>query len=516
MLIDQVYYINVDSFKDRREYMQKQFDRELMLAERFSAFHPTTTAIADLINDKLIAESVVCNITNDIISRQDLDNLYAKAFENETAVSHIFTLFTAASHGALWRKVSLMPEGSIALILEDDVMFLVKDFWENIHLHLEHLPEDYDIAFFACWKLCATPINDFFSIPNKEKGKCNLWTNCYVINQKGAKKLFDMFFPYSRTAGIDVDMRDNYDKFNIYFSNTALATQRRDILHEAGHPVFFSARDVFSENKHKLNRPLKKEPVIDVLSPSKKNYIASTLFTTCKDPANEYKLKQYQINFKSGTVMDAWCRSALKICQQHSNVQLAVFYDQIHPEIFKKYSSKHIEFINVADCGAFDPYEYRWVVYKQFLQKNLDLVKNIFFTDISDVLVKQNPFLEMKKGILYVGSQPEKWSKKWLRTRTMYYMERVDELKEIYDKWRNIDALNAGLLGGESNLVLDFLNKMVKYIEKTTDLQTGATDMILFNYVLRRYFPNTKSGFPIHSVFWKEQKWRDDVWFVHK
>jgi hypothetical protein len=493
--------------------MENQFTREFMLAERFSAFHPSTTPVSNLIDDQLVSDSVLCNVTGNLIPRKEIENLYSKAFEDDNAKSQIFTLFTAASHGALWRKVSSMPVGSIAMILEDDVMFLVKDFWEKIHLSLEHLPENYDIAFFAYWQLCGTPINDFFSVPSKEKDKCNLWTNCYVISQQGAKKLFNMFFPYNRTSGIDVDMRERYDEFNVYFSNIEFATQRRDLLHKAGHPVFFSARDVFSENKHKIKRPPIEYNGLEVVTLTKKNYIASSIFTTCKDPANEYK--EHKVNFKSLTILDQWYRSGERLCKKYNNIQMVVLYDQLSEDVMNKCNSNYIKFIKVDDCALSDPYIYRWVVYRQFLEKNAKSIENIFFTDLPDVVIKQNPFLHVNKDTLYLGDQPEPWWRKWLKTRTMYYAQRIEDMTQIYNKWRHLDVLNAGILGGHIELVISFVNKMAEYIEKTADIESG-TDMILFNYIARKYFNNIKHGEPVNSVFWKYQASRDDVWFIHK
>lgn len=240
------------------------------------------------------------------------------------------------------------------------------------------------------------------------------------------------------------------------------------------------------------------------------NYIVSSLFTTCVDPLRNIRWSP------SLGIMDKWYRSGEKVCAENKDIQLLVFYDQLDENILSKYSSEFITFIQVEECGEHSPHDYRWIVYNAFLENNIESVDNVFFTDISDVLIKQNPFLNIEKDVLYTGDENQLWENEWAAPRNEYYLEYLPSFKEVYEKNKLSSFLNAGILGGNSKIVLEFLNKITHYISITLNKPYETSDMIIFNYVVYKYFPNKKHGFPVNSNFWKYEINRNDVWFVHK
>lgn len=240
------------------------------------------------------------------------------------------------------------------------------------------------------------------------------------------------------------------------------------------------------------------------------NYIISTLFTTCVDPLRNIKWSP------SSNIMDNWYYSGEKICEKNSNIKLLVFYDEIDINLLNKFNSKYITFIKVEDCGEYSPHDYRWIVYQNFIENNIDNIENVFFTDISDVLIKQNPFQNIEENTLYMGDELQPWENEWVNDRVDYYLNNFSFFTETYKKYKNQTFLNAGILGGKSKIVLEFLNKIIYYISITLDKPYYTSDMLIFNYVLYKYFPNKKHGFPVNSNFWKNEINRDDVWFIHK
>lgn len=240
------------------------------------------------------------------------------------------------------------------------------------------------------------------------------------------------------------------------------------------------------------------------------NYIASSLFTTCVDPLRSTRWSP------SSNIMDKWYYSGEKICSQYEDVKLLVFYDQLDNSILEKFNSNYITFIQVEDCGAYSPHDYRWFTYQNFLQNNKENIQNIFFTDISDVLIKQNPFLNIDENILYMGDETQSWDNEWVEPRKHYYLNNLPTFKEVFDQHKSSTFLNAGVLGGKVEIVSEFVDKIVHYTSLTLDKPYDTSDMLIFNYVLYKYFPNKKHGFPINSNFWKNEFDRDDVWFVHK
>lgn len=240
------------------------------------------------------------------------------------------------------------------------------------------------------------------------------------------------------------------------------------------------------------------------------NYIASSLFTTCIDPLRNTTWSP------SSDIMDSWYYSGEKICEQFNDVRLIVFYDKLDQKIIDKFNPEYISFIQVEDCGSYSPHDYRWMIYQNFLQNNKDNIKNIFFTDISDVLIKQNPFLNIDENILYMGDENQPWNNDWVEPRKYYYLNNLPAFSEIFEQYKSFPFLNAGILGGNIKIVSEFTDKIVHYIGLTLDKPYATSDMLIFNYVLYRYFPNKKHGFPVNSNFWKNEVDRNDIWFVHK
>lgn len=240
------------------------------------------------------------------------------------------------------------------------------------------------------------------------------------------------------------------------------------------------------------------------------NYIISCLFTTCIDPLRGIK---WDLN---PHIMDEWYNSGIKLCQTNSNIKLVVFYDELTEEFISKYNSEYIVFIQVPECGEYSPHDYRWLIYENFTENNE--FDKVFFTDISDVLIKSNPFINLDPEILYMGDEEGKlWDNEWTENRHSYYQVTLNDYNDIYFLNKKQQFLNAGILGGYRDIVLQFLNKMVEYTQITVDGKSGSiTDMLLFNYINYKYFPKRKHGAPVNSIFWKNETHREDVWFVHK
>jgi hypothetical protein len=104
----------------------------------------------------------------------------------------------------------------------------------------------------------------------------------------------------------------------------------------------------------------------------------------------------------------------------------------------------------------------------------------------------------------------------WLdsaRTNPVLVAE-LDEFVDImnYDK----QLLNAGVLGGNSVVVMDFLNMLCNIIIATASRPLEHTvDMAIFNYAMYYYNFDVKHGHPVNSVF-RGGKNETDVWFRHK
>lgn len=239
------------------------------------------------------------------------------------------------------------------------------------------------------------------------------------------------------------------------------------------------------------------------------NYIASCLFTTCIDPLRGIK---WDFNPQ---IINVWYNSGLEICKSSPNTQLIVFHDGLSSEFINQYDLNYINFIQVPECGFYSPHDYRWFIYENFTQNNQ--FNSIFFTDISDVIIASNPFLDIDDKVLYMGDeQHHTWNNEWALPRNEYYINNIEDFNLIFNSNNNGPFLNAGVLGGNKSIVLDFLQHMVRYSSTTLDKPYNTTDMILFNYVIHKHFKSIKHGAPINSIFNQHQINRKDVWFIHK
>jgi len=158
-------------------------------------------------------------------------------------------------------------------------------------------------------------------------------------------------------------------------------------------------------------------------------------------------------------------------------------------------------------------YDYRWVLYFEFM---LNIACDaVFFTDVSDVQVKRNPFYEFDEGKLYCGDEREMikdslWMRESLKNEWYLSLKGFENMINS-----DLPLLNAGILGGSRDIVFKFLMTFVRYIEIFHRRPVDKTvDMPLFNYVMYRYF-NPVHGYPVNSLFKAYEK-RNDVWFIHK
>ena len=121
----------------------------------------------------------------------------------------------------------------------------------------------------------------------------------------------------------------------------------------------------------------------------------------------------------------------------------------------------YIRFIKVEPIPkGMQLYDYRWVIYYEFMLNNT--VDAVFFTDISDIIVKRNPFYEMQDE-LYCGDEPTTIKGcKWLQT-SRKSLGGIEDYKFFLHS--NNTLLNCGIFGGYSDRVKAFLDIMMRYIE---------------------------------------------------
>lgn len=164
---------------------------------------------------------------------------------------------------------------------------------------------------------------------------------------------------------------------------------------------------------------------------------------------------------------------------------------------------------------SISPYFQRWINIYQFLRENED-VGFCFSLDCTDVIIQKNPFSEMKKGFLYVGSEDQIVGSDWMIENHFSKPE-----KEFIEKYKYETLLNCGIVGGDREAMLKLTKEMIKLyfdIESYVydDFPRITNEMGIFNKVVYEKFANKFiTGKMVHTEF-KSYQGNNYSWFKHK
>ena len=224
------------------------------------------------------------------------------------------------------------------------------------------------------------------------------------------------------------------------------------------------------------------------------NYIFTTYFTSRPDPQRGKTQKQDNL----GYILN-WF-----ITVKYLGIKAVIFHDGLSENFRKKLQKDYPKvFFEKVSLGKLSTNDARFMIYYDYLIKNPH-IKRILCTDVSDVVFINNPFelMTLLGNHLYVGqdSQDSEFmhDNGWFRGMAKScHVEKV--LPEYTDVRTNRYFLNAGVIGGERLLMIDFLNKVNTYIGKA---KGKNCNMPVVNYVVQRYFRHAfYTGYPLTSRF---------------
>ncbi len=215
------------------------------------------------------------------------------------------------------------------------------------------------------------------------------------------------------------------------------------------------------------------------------------------------------------SIIAAWAESIIRI-----GLQGVVFHNSLSETSIAKYAS-HIKFIKVDFNEKYNTNNFRYFLYNDYLKKNI--VDNIFITDITDVVVLNNPFTNdffiNNTDKIFCGDEPKLLDNEWMQSHSAHLRSKINDFAEYEQKFKNETLLNCGVIGGSITIMQPFLEKLCtiheKYSINNTTSYTG--DMGAFNYLLRTQF-NTEiiHGSPVNTIFKLYENQRKDCWFMHK
>lgn len=200
-----------------------------------------------------------------------------------------------------------------------------------------------------------------------------------------------------------------------------------------------------------------------------------------------------------------------------------IFHNNFSAETCLKYENENIHFVKVKHDPSFNPNVYRYFIYKDFLEKNKDNIKAVFCTDISDVVVLKNPFVQplflSNPDKMFCGDEPKKLNDEWMQEHATHLRNLIPDYVEYEETFKEEQLLNCGVIGGNIKIMEEFIAALTKIHEQYNhDNQTAFTgDMGAFNYLARTKYNNSiYHGNPVNTVFKAFEENNSNCWFKHK
>jgi hypothetical protein len=200
-----------------------------------------------------------------------------------------------------------------------------------------------------------------------------------------------------------------------------------------------------------------------------------------------------------------------------------IFHNNFSKATCKSIENENLLFIKIAYDLQFNPNVFRYFVYRDFLQQHIQQIKGIFITDITDVVIVKNPFIDRlfieNATALFCGDEPKKLHNDWMIAHAENLRKNIPDYATYESTFGNNILLNCGIIGGAAPLIFNFLQQLCAIHQYANrDNKTAYTgDMGAFNYLARTAFNQQLiHGAPVNTVFKQYENDRIDCWFRHK
>ncbi|CAK9029795.1 unnamed protein product [Durusdinium trenchii] len=207
-----------------------------------------------------------------------------------------------------------------------------------------------------------------------------------------------------------------------------------------------------------------------------------------------------------------------------NGLAVSVLYDSLPQDFIDAYASHRFRFVQV-NLTEFDKRygvnDVRYFFFHRLLNQNSDW-KSVFIVDAFDVRSGMNPCSGIQPGKIFVGGEQDRLKKHpWMKARFQKMGGKYNQwyTSKVTDKMK---ILNCGITGGQRDVMLKFLSRMVQVLQdpalairqKNEDINLN---MAALNYILYTEFDGKfQYGPPVHSVYKRFENRRKDVWWVHK
>ncbi len=213
-----------------------------------------------------------------------------------------------------------------------------------------------------------------------------------------------------------------------------------------------------------------------------------------------------------------WVNSIARV-----GLQGILFHNNFSSETCQKHQTEHLQFIEIKQDRRFKPNVYRYFVYRDFLRTHANEIEGLFVTDVSDVVVINNPFeqalFKKQPHSLFCGDEPKSLNNTWMREHGTHLRKKIADYSKYEAQFKSETLLNCGIIGGHIGVMQPFIEQLSSLHEHYNyDNQSAYTgDMGAFNYIARTRFNQAiVHGPPVNTEFKAYQTDRVDCWFRHK
>lgn len=217
-------------------------------------------------------------------------------------------------------------------------------------------------------------------------------------------------------------------------------------------------------------------------------------------------------------LVSRWVNSVSK-----AKIQGIIFHNNFSLKTISKYTNEYVSFIKIDYNPQFNPNTFRYFVYRDFLKQHANLIKSVFVTDVSDVTVVKNPFIDPyfmdNTTSIFCGDESKILENDWMYAHSTHLRNQIDNFSDYEKNFRNEILLNCGIIGGGFTIFYEFIQKLCSIHQQfNSDNPSAYTgDMGAFNYLARtQYNENLKFGVPVNTIFKMYEGDRQDCWFRHK
>jgi len=247
--------------------------------------------------------------------------------------------------------------------------------------------------------------------------------------------------------------------------------------------------------------------------PIGENVVLSCLITGVYDVNRNTVLKSKDIS-----LFREWAGSLTKL-----GLQGILFHNDLPDSVCANSQNEHIGFIRVPYAAEFNPNVYRYFVYQQFLANHVHEIKNLFITDVSDVVVAQNPFIHpffiKNANSLFCGDEPKQLANEWMQEHSAHLRATISDYASYEEEFSEAALLNCGIIGGSYSVMVGFINRLalIHANHNRNNVTAYTGDMGAFNYLARTQFNDRLlHGPPVNTVFKMHESDRGYCWFRHK